>query len=199
MRHWPLEAVVKKRERQFAAEDFYAMLQQAERACIFVCALRRCATQVAGIAAHCEQCGWDVCCDCATALREQVEAAAASSATNVALQVTCCNPQCSKQIGSSAESEQSPCPVRIPMQQQGGVAGQQVGGNRMATGAEEGGLEEEEEGEEEEEPCVVRQGLFSLPGNAPLQLQLVLPPDLLDSLGELLELAKVGEHVERWR
>ena len=161
----------------------------------YVCVPRRCATQIAGIAAHCEQCGWDVCCDCATALRQNVEATAAASPTNVALQVTCCNPQCSKHTGSSAESEQSSCPVSIPMQQQqgGAAAGQRVGGVRMAAGAEEGGLEEEEEeGEQEEEPCVVRQGLFSLPGNAPLQLQLVLPPDLLDSLGELLKVSKVS-------
>jgi hypothetical protein len=43
----------------------------------------------------------------------------------------------------------------------------------------------------EEAASIVRQQLFSRPDAPLLHLQLVLPPDLLDSLGELLQLTQV--------
>jgi hypothetical protein len=50
----------------------------------------------------------------------------------------------------------------------------------------------------DEGPSVVRQQLFSRPGAPLLHLQLVLPPDLLDSLAELLQLAQVGRAATRY-
>lgn len=169
----------------------------------------RCATQIAGVAAHCEKCGWDVCCECAAALRQQVEAVVAAAAADLALQVTCCNPQCGRQGGMSTQSEQSPIPPYVASQQQDGVtvgAGQLGAGGSAAVasvpgaaraGAQDGAADDgegEQGAEEAAEPAVVvRQQLFSLRDNPPLELQLVLPPDLLADFGELLELSgKVG-------
>jgi hypothetical protein len=73
------------------------------------------------------------------------------------------------------------------------AASDNAGGSKAA--AEGEGQEEEEE---EEGPCAVRQELFGLPGNPALQLQLVLPPDLMESFGELQQLTQVGALLVCW-
>jgi hypothetical protein len=106
-----------------------------------------------------------------------------------AVNVTCCNPDCRKQGGSSTQSEQC-AHSQVQQQQQQ----QQVEAVEAAAGSHQEGQGEAAEGQQgaEEGPCVVRQGLFGLPGNPALQLQLVLPPDLLKTFGELEQLSKVG-------
>lgn len=173
----------------------------------------RCATQIAGVAATCSQCGWDYCCECAAALRQHAQAAAAAAAALHTLppgapdataaaaaagsvqrvQVTCCNPECSRQ-GCSMQSEQYQHPQGAPQQQRmEGVTGGQVA---SATDGDDGSSQQWDsraaEGQQEAEAaCVVRQQLFGLPGTPGLQLQLVLPPDLLQGFQELWDLAMV--------
>lgn len=77
------------------------------------------------------------------------------------------------------------------------MEGTTVGRVASATDGGDGSSGEERdsraaEGQQEAEAaCVVRQQLFGLRGTPGLQLQLVLPPDLLQGFQELQELAKV--------
>jgi len=197
----------------------------------------RCATQIAGIAAHCPQCGWDVCVTCAAELREQAQAAAAAAAAVAAQQtaaaaeaataaaqhpqaaarpvqqlsspaegllaaVTCCNPECS--AVSACEEAVEPLGNHVPQypaagehQQQAGTAAacQRERDGSPVSSLDEAAAEEADYASasqaSQDVPVVARRELFSVPGNPHLQLQLVLAPDLLESLAELQQLAQV--------
>lgn len=198
----------------------------------------RCATQIAGIAAHCPQCGWDVCVTCAAELCEQAQAVAAAAmaaqqtaasaeaATAAAVQqpqaaarpaqqlsstaeglfaaVTCCNPECSA-VSACEEAvdtlgNQFPQHTAAAEHQQQAVTAaaagcQQEEDRGPGSSADEAAADEVDYASatdaSQDVPVVARRELFSLPGNAHLQLQLVLAPDLLESLAELQQLAQV--------
>jgi hypothetical protein len=143
----------------------------------------RCGTQIAGLIAHCSSCEWDCCSSCVSQLRQhtlqqQQQQQGASAGINddaeqqpqQQVHVRCCNPACPS-VPSSRRSSSS-------------------GGNKRKGG-------QSQQQQQLLESVVERGQLMSVGGAAELELQVVLPPDLLKQLGRLQQLAQVWRTAAR--
>lgn len=150
----------------------------------------RCGTQIVGLMGHCSSCEWDVCSDCVTALRQQLQrthpglthgssdSKDSSSSSKDSSQTTDGSEQQPQRQHLKVNCSNPACPSVLA---QAAPSGSGSSDKRSGEGCMTQRWRQD----------VVRGQLFSQAGAAELHLHVLLPADLLPHLEHLQQLGQV--------